>query len=90
MDLVRQLVDVRVLCTANRVLQTAVAAMLVLLVCLPAFPQTQAGRMDGNVFDQSGGLIVDATVAVTHVGRGFARSLITDDAVVSLGGTDAN
>ena len=80
MDLVRQLVDVRVLCTANRVLQMAVATMLVLLVCLPAFPQTQAGRIEGNVFDQSGGVIVDATVTVTDVDRGVVRSLITDSA----------
>ena len=90
MGLVRQLADVRVLSKANRVLQMAVATMLVLLVCLPSFPQTQQGRIEGNVFDQSGGVIVDATVTVTDVDRGVAKSLITDAAVVSLGGTDAN
>jgi hypothetical protein len=80
MDLVRQPVDVRVLPTANRVLQLAVATMLVLLVCLPASPQTQQGRIEGTVVDQSGGVIVDAAVTVTDVDRGVARSLITDSA----------
>jgi len=40
--------------------------------------------------NQSGGVIVDAAVTVTDVDRGIAKSLIADDAIVSLGGTDAN
>src|SRR5271167_2403270 len=80
MDLVRQPVDVRVLPTANRVLQMAVATILVLLVCLPASPQTQLGRVEGTVVDQSGGVIVDAAVTVTDVDRGVARALTTDSA----------
>src|SRR5487761_2181072 len=52
----------------------------VLLLCLPAFSQGNAGRILGSVFDQSGGVVAGATVTVTDTARGVTRTLTTDDA----------
>ena len=48
-----------------------------LLLCLPAHSQT-LGRISGIVTDTSGGAVAGATVTVTDVGRGVARTLTTD------------
>jgi hypothetical protein len=54
-----------------------VGVMLALcLVCLPLFAQTGQGNIQGGVFDQSGGAVAGATVTVTDVARGVARTLI--------------
>lgn len=50
-----------------------------LLFCVPAHSQN-TGRILGNVTDTSGGAIVGATVTVTDVQRGTARTLTTDTA----------
>ena len=50
-----------------------------LLVCLPAHSQT-LGRISGIVTDSSGGAVAGATVTVTDVGRGVARTVTTDGA----------
>jgi hypothetical protein len=50
------------------------------LVCIPAFSQGETGRISGALTDQTGGAIVGATVTVTDVARGQARSLTTDAA----------
>ncbi len=55
---------------------------VVLLTCLPVFSQVNQGRIGGTITDQSGGAIVGATVTVTDVERGVARSLTTDAAGV--------
>src|ERR1700722_14222929 len=50
------------------------------LVCLPLFSQTSQGTIQGGVFDQSGGAVVDATVTILDVARGISRALTTDGA----------
>ena len=52
----------------------------VLLLCLPAFSQGSFGRILGTVTDQSGGVVVGATVTVIDTQRGVTRTLSTDDA----------
>src|SRR3984893_4456494 len=66
---------------ANRVLHlTAGMMMLFFLICLPIFSQTNQGRIQGGVFDQTGGAIAGASVSVTDVARGVAQTLTTDSA----------
>jgi carboxypeptidase family protein/TonB-dependent receptor-like protein len=64
----------------HRVLHLAVATTAALLICFPLFSQTNQGRIQGAVFDQTGGAIAGATVTVTDVARGAARTLTTDSA----------
>ena len=52
----------------------------VLLLCVPAFSQGSFGRILGTVTDQSGGVVVGATVTVIDTERGITRTLTTDDA----------
>jgi hypothetical protein len=56
----------------------ASAALLSLLLALPAFSQVNLGRIGGAITDQTGGAIVGATVTVTDIARGVARTLTTD------------
>jgi hypothetical protein len=65
---------------ANRVLRLMAAMTMLFLICLPLFSQTNQGRIQGGVFDQTGGVIAGATVTVTDVARGVARTLVTDSA----------
>ena len=58
----------------------ALAAIAVLLVCLPLLSQTTQGTIQGTVIDQSGGAIAGATVTVIDVARGVTRALTTDGA----------
>ena len=50
------------------------------LVCLPLFSQTSQGTIQGGVFDQSGGVVAGAAVAVIDVARGIMRALTTGGA----------
>ncbi len=50
------------------------------LLSLSAFGQSNSGRILGSVTDQTGGVIPNATVTVTDVQRGVARTLTTDQA----------
>src|SRR5216683_3172088 len=52
----------------------------VLLLCLPAYSQGNAGRILGTVTDQSGGVVAGATVTVIDTERGVNRALTSDDA----------
>src|SRR5579862_8608324 len=54
--------------------------LAVLVLCVPAFSQGNAGRIMGTVTDQSGGVVAGATVSVVDVARGVTRTLTTDDA----------
>jgi hypothetical protein len=54
--------------------------LAVLLMCVPTFSQGSFGRILGTVTDQSGGVVVGATVSVIDTERGITRSLTTDDA----------
>ena len=58
----------------------ALMTIVVFLVSLPLLSQTNQGRISGAVFDQSGGVIVGATLTVTDVARGVSRALTTDSA----------
>jgi hypothetical protein len=64
----------------SRVRNYALAAIAVLLVCLPLLSQTTQGTIQGTVTDQSGGVIAGATVTAIDVARGVTRALITDGA----------
>jgi hypothetical protein len=56
------------------------AVLATLLFSVPAWAQGNAGRILGSVADQSGGVLVGASVTVTDVQRGITRTLTTDDA----------
>jgi hypothetical protein len=64
----------------GKAIQLLTVAVAVLVLCVPAFSQGNAGRILGSVFDQSGGTIAGATVTVVDVDRGVNRTLTTDDA----------
>lgn len=64
----------------TKVSRLALVVFALLLVSLPAFPQANQGTIQGSVFDQTGGAIVGATVAVIDVARGVTRTLTTDSA----------
>ena len=55
-------------------------ALMILLLCVPAFSQGNAGRILGTVTDQSGGVVAGATVTVLDKDRGVSRTLTADDA----------
>jgi hypothetical protein len=66
--------------TTQRILVWLGVSVSVLLLSLPASAQLNLGRIWGNISDQSGGVIVGATVTVLDVPRGVARNLTTDSA----------
>jgi len=51
-----------------------------LALTVPTFPQTTSGRILGSVNDQSGAAVAGATVVITDVQRGTARTVVTDAA----------
>ncbi len=53
--------------------------LALMLVALPALAQTISGRIDGHVYDSSGGVLPGATVTVVNEGTGFSTALVTDD-----------
>src|SRR5437763_251848 len=67
-------------CALLKVGSLLAVLFLVLFVGLPAFSQGSQGAIQGGVFDQTGGAIVGAKVAVTDVARGVTRNLVTDEA----------
>jgi len=62
----------------RKTLRLAFLSLLVAISCSPLFAQSNAGRILGTITDQSGGVIVGATVTVTDTQRGIARNLTTD------------
>jgi len=70
----------RVWSNARKAVRLLGAAIALFAICLPLFSQGSQGTIQGGVFDQSGGAIAGATVAVTDVARGVTRSLTTDGA----------
>jgi len=62
---------------AARVLASIVG---ILLISASLFAQSNQGRIQGTVRDQSGGIIAGATVTVTDVLKGVTRTLTTDEA----------
>jgi hypothetical protein len=68
-------------CTALRgALRWLCLSATVFLICPLGFPQGTAGRIQGIVADQSGGVIASATVTITDTQRGISRDLTTDNA----------
>ena len=59
---------------------SALTLGLLLLFSVPSFAQLNLGRLYGAVMDQSGGVVVGATVTVIDVARGISRTLNTDSA----------
>src|ERR1700688_5003850 len=64
----------------RRAVQIFAATVLFLSSCLALYSQANLGRILGTIIDQSGGVMAGATVTVTDVDRGIARTLITDQA----------
>ena len=64
----------------SKTIEALAATVALLLICLPLFSQGGQGSIQGGVFDQTGGAIAGATVSVTDVARGIARTLVADDA----------
>jgi hypothetical protein len=77
--------NVSVLCVSGRVRFASAARVFVsiaaiLLLSNSLFAQSNQGRIQGTVRDQSGGIIAGATVTVTDVLKGVTRTLTTDEA----------
>jgi hypothetical protein len=53
---------------------------MILLFSVPLFSQANTGRILGVASDQTGRVILGATVTVTDTQRGFSRTLTTDNA----------
>ena len=66
--------------SAKKVERLLVAAVVVFLLSLPAYAQSNLGSISGSITDKTGGVIVNATVTVTDTQRGISRTLTTDDA----------
>jgi len=64
----------------RRAVQIFAATVFFLSSCLALYSQANLGRILGTITDQSGGVMAGATVTVTDVDRGIARTLITDQA----------
>jgi hypothetical protein len=60
--------------------QLLATAIGVFLICLPVWSQGNAGRILGTLTDQSGGVLVGATVTVADTQRGTTRTLTTNQA----------
>jgi hypothetical protein len=63
----------------NSILAVGIVATA-LLLCQPGFAQLNLGTITGTVTDQTGGVVVGATVSVIDVDRGVTRMLISDGA----------
>jgi hypothetical protein len=64
----------------KRAVQFLGATIGVFLICIPAWSQGNAGRILGTLTDQSGGVLVGATVSVTDTQRSATRTLTTNQA----------
>ena len=60
--------------------RTLALALGILLLGLPVFSQSSAGRILGDVRDPSNAVIVGAAIEITDVQRGVSRTLVTDSA----------
>jgi hypothetical protein len=65
---------------ADRMIFLLSVALSLTLFCSPLFSQGSNGRILGAITDQSGGVVVGATVTIIDKDRGVARTLTTDDA----------
>ena len=65
---------------ARRVIVILGVSIGLLLISLPLFSQGGTGGILGSVTDQTGGVIVGATVTIADTQRGITRTLTTDQA----------
>ena len=56
-----------------------IPAFLMLFLALPVSAQKTSGQISGNVTDQGGAALPDATVTATQVGTGIQRTVVTSD-----------
>jgi len=68
------------ICNFCNAVQWLGMGLVAFLFCAPLFSQTSQGTIQGAVLDQTGGTVAGATVTVTDVARGVARTLTTDSA----------
>src|SRR6201984_3381317 len=68
------------LASLRNAMGVAAVSLAVLVGCLPAFSQGNAGRILGGVTDQTGGFISGATVTIIDTQRNLARTLTADAA----------
>ena len=66
--------------SVKQVVRILSATIGLFLICIPVFSQGNAGRILGTLTDQSGGVLVGATVTVTDTQRGTTRTLTTNQA----------
>lgn len=64
---------------SGKIKQTASFLMIVLVSVITAFAQSNSGTITGQVQDQSGAAIVNATVTVTNVGTNDSRTAQTNE-----------
>ena len=64
----------------RKAIQVLLVVFAALLLGLPAFSQANLGRIVGSIADQTGAVIVDATVNIIDVERGVTRTEMTDSA----------
>jgi hypothetical protein len=63
----------------GRVIWALVCGLAVFAVCVPTFSQGTAGRILGSVTDQTGAVVVGATVSIIDTQRNTTRTLTADD-----------
>ena len=61
---------------------TAFVCICIMVFCSVVFSQGSAGRILGNITDQTGAVIPGVTVTIRDVDRGTTRTVITDEAGV--------
>jgi hypothetical protein len=66
--------------SARKARHALIMSLGLLMLSLPAFSQLNSGSIAGGITDQTGAVIVGATVTVIDVERGVSRPLITDSA----------
>jgi hypothetical protein len=60
---------------------TVIAVFLALMSAQTVFAQTETGQITGTVFDQSGGVIMGATVTATDVATKTTRTVMANDGI---------
>jgi hypothetical protein len=64
--------------TALKALRVLTVIVAMFLISIPLLSQSSQGTIQGAIFDQSGGAIPGASVALIDVARGVTRTLTTD------------
>jgi hypothetical protein len=63
---------------ARSIIPELFLSFFLLLLVPTAYPQSNTGRILGNVHDQSGGGIADSTITILDVDRGLTRTTVAD------------